>query len=327
MWHSTLAWPPEVLALEQSTRVPFEHGPLASGAPTAHARPGGGDAGEPVGGGYVESFAMGGTVAASSPGADGLLAVSLPERPFGLADAVGATSAFRSGDRGAETYARVPVWPGGERTSTPGVALTDGGDLENYGLVALLRRGVRALVVCINTLWPLDLAFDPEGWPDDLGEASSGRRALDPFLAPLFGAPDPRFPHNQVFPRADFAEVVGRLQAARRTGGPVVALTSHEVQANPHWGLEGGGVARVCWVYNDQVPAWESQLPAAVGDQIQAGRAATPAGPYRHFPHYLTRGQNPGALVALTAEQSNLLAHLTCWNLVESRELVARCLG
>ena len=82
----------------------------------------------------------------------------------------------------------------------PGVALTDGGDLENYGLIALLRRGVRALVVCINTLWPLDLAFDPDDWPADLGDAGPRRRALDPFLAPLFGARDPRFPHNQVFP-------------------------------------------------------------------------------------------------------------------------------
>ena len=117
------------------------------------------------------------------------------------------------------------------------------------------------------------------------------------------------------------------LQAARRAGGPVVTLTSHEVLANPYWGLEGGGVARVCWCYNDQVPAWESLLPGAVRGQVEAGRSGTPAGPYRHFPHYRTRGQNPGALVALTAAQANLLAHLTCWSVVESRPLLAACLG
>ena len=187
--------------------------------------------------------------------------------------------------------------------------MTDGGDVENYGLVSLLRRRVSAIIVFINTVWPLSLEYDPTTWPDDDEDA---RRAIDPFLAPLFGGPSTRFPHNQVFAKSDFADVVSSLQAAKRTGQTVMAVCSHRVRANEWWGVAGGWDVRICWMYNERVGQWEHRLAPDIRRLIEEGRAAAGAGPVEHFPHYLTRGQNPGRLIQLTPTQVNLLAHLAC---------------
>ena len=315
---ATLNWPAD--RLRDAHKVGFEFSPLYVGSPRLLVLES--DTGEThrVGGGFVEPFAFGCAAPTSLPDRHGVVPVTLPARPFTLADAIGASSAFSTAAPDLQSYPRANCWPVTGRTdeATSAEVLTDGGDVENYGLVSLLRRRVSAIIVFINTVWPLSLEYDPTTWPDDDEDA---RRAIDPFLAPLFGGPSTRFPHNQVFAKSDFADVVSSLQAAKRTGQTVMAVCSHRVRANEWWGVAGGWDVRICWMYNERVGQWEHRLAPDIRRLIEEGRAAAGAGPVEHFPHYLTRGQNPGRLIQLTPTQVNLLAHLACWNVVSNEEI------
>lgn len=322
--HSTLSWPPDEPDVMRSTRVGFEYSPLAVGTPTELVWPAEPGRAERAGGGFVEPFAFGG--ADPVPSGDGRFAESeAPERLFTLADAVGASSAFRTSDRDIRTYPHALCWSVGEATPPTRQLFTDGGDLENYGLIPLLRRRVRVVVVFINTVWPLSLDDATTAWPDDLDEVSASQRRIDPFLAPLFGAPGRRFSQNQVFPESDYQEVVAGLQRAKRAGETVMTETTHRVQDNEWWRVEGGWDVRICWVYNDHVEEWVRALRPPLQDAVRQGRSAS-SGPFAHFPHYLTRGQNPGALVRLTPAQTNLLAHLSSWNVIRHRDALSACL-
>ncbi len=325
--HATLNWP--ATGSSEPHKVAFEYAPLAVGAPTPVTLKATGRR-HPVGGGFVEPFAFGCRAPVNTVGTDGVATVELPERGFTLADAIGASSAFRVVGRDLGNYPHAACWPvtgrGGEPTTAE--VFTDGGDLENYGLIALLRRRVRRVVVFVNTECPLPTArratSAPTTWPDD---SNPDRGPIDPFLAPLFGAPSDRFPHNRVFPEAEFDMLVAGLQTAKRASRSVTTTLTHRVVANDWWGVSGGWETRICWVYNERVPEWEARLPAQLRREVEAGQAENSEGRFAHFPHYRTRGQNPGCLIRLTPEQVNLLAHLGCWNVTANADTMHDLLG
>jgi hypothetical protein len=294
-----------------------------------------------------------------TPAAADALCVNLapPEAPFTIADASGTSSAafaaaveenpqvlvdhmhLRLGQKllldalielldsdQAQVHLapRASYWPVTTSAGAPDTLLTfgDGGNLENYGLIALLRRKVTQIVVFINTGTPLNADYDPATPP--------GETDIDYNLTTLFGYTGRTAPptlQNQVFPQSEFAALVTALQSAKRNEGPVMAKCVHTLAANTWWGVEAGGTVTILWVYNDRVPAWESLLPSTtfldpdlgettLAAAIAAGNATTPAGPVEHFPNYLTVEQNELTLDALTPLQVNLLAELSCWNVV-----------
>ena len=311
--HSALNWPGDESDLARVNLVGFEYSPLGIGSAASVTFRAGGHPAHAVGGGFVESFAFGSDAPGTGSDADGFVALTLPPRPFTLADAIGASSAFSTADRDLRGYPHATYWPlHGPNGPGGSEVFTDGGDIENYGLISLLRRGVKAIVVFINTMWPLSVDHDPSKWPEP--------GAIDPSLAPLFGAPGSRFPHNRVFPEVDYPVVVAGLQGAKRRGEPVMTTTQHVVQANRWWGLDGGTKVTVCWCYNERVESWARRLPVPLRRLVQEGQSATPDGPFARFPHYLTRAQNPATLIRLTPAQMNLLAHLSCWNVMESQD-------
>lgn len=325
--HSALNWPSNESDLTRANLVGFEYSPLGIGSgPSLTLRAGRVE--RTVGGGFVEPFAFGSAAPSNQTDAREFVGLTLPPTPFTLAHAIGASSAFSMANRNLDMYPHANYWPlsGKGRVATPAV-FTDGGDVENYGLLSLLRRGVRAIVVFINTMWPVSLEYRPLNWPEDLNKNQPTRRAVDPFLAPLFGAPSTRFPHNQVFPETDYATVISGLQQAKRLGGPVITTTKHVLQSNAWWGIDGGAAVEVCWCYNEHVERWACRLPPPVRSLLRAGQADRPDGPFARFPHYLTRGQNPGALIQLTAAQANLLAHLSCWNVIQNRDTLRMLLN
>ena len=130
-----------------------------------------------------------------------------------------------------------------------------------------------------------------------------------------------------MFPETDYATVVSGLQQAKRLGGPVITTTKHILESNAWWGIDGGAEVEVCWCYNERVEQWACRLPPLVRNLLRAGQADRPDGPFARFPHYLTRDQNPGALTQLTAVQANLLAHLSCWNVIQYRDTLRRVLN
>ena len=307
--HATLNWPS--VRHTSAQKVNFEYTPLYCGSPQL-TRLQSGDGSIWVGGGVLDSVAFG-CEPPSQPVVNDGRAIVFQAEPFTLADAIGASSAFSANTRDDRFYPHFNCWP---IPSTAGPAkrhmFTDGGDLENFGIIPLLRRGVRTIVVFVNTMWPLSLGFDSsDGWPVDEG---SDKRVIDPFIAPLFGAPSTRFLHNNVFPETDFKTLVSKLQDAKRAGRGLVTVMRHAVRDNAWWGLSGGWDVEVCWVYNERVPEWEVRLPVDTRREIERGSADAPSGSVVNFPHYCTQGQNSGALIRLTPVQINLLSHLACWS-------------
>ena len=278
-----------------------------------------------VGGGYVEPFAFG-SAAPSAPVEEGTVGVEPPPQRFTLADVSGATTASFAVARNNYWGSLSPQWLYWPVTPDGNVPTTrfnfgDGGAVERYGLISMLRRGVENLVVFINTGTRLRIDYDPSGPP--------GADDIEPNLPSLFGVPNSFSPYNRVFDSTEFAPLVRALQSARRAGKTVVARTELVTVHNEWWGLEGGHHVQILWVYNERVPDWERHIRKQTGipTAIDAGNERLASGPFRRFPNYLVYGQNTPGSVALTREQINLLADLSCWNVTSNAKTFSAGLG
>ena len=308
--HAALNWPETRSASQQ--RLPFEYTPLYVGSPQRRVIRDVRAGARTIGGTFVDPLGFGCGAPEAQAAADGCVAVPPPTRPFTLGDVVGASSAFSTPDRDVRAYPHAPYWTLPAADGGPCAVndlFTDGGDVDALALLGMLRRRIPALVVFINSVWPLALDHDPARWPD------GGQ--IDPAVPPLFGQPSPRWPHNRVFPPAAYREVVSKWQTAKRAGRPLIASTRLRVELNAWWGIEGGWEVSVCWVYNDRVPSWKARLSHEVRRVLPVA-TEVPDAPLSRFPHYRTVGQNVGALTRLTPLQANLLAELAGWGVLES---------
>lgn len=281
-----------------------------------------------LGGSLSENVALGAAEAVSVDAAQTLAVYPRPERLFGLADASGTSSSFLAGfaeslpfglSETNPTLQIQPILPPDAKAET--FHLGDGGVVENFGLLALMRRKVPRAIVFINTAVPLDLDYDAR-------TQTPTEKDLDPYLAPLFGLTVKQVgvqtDANRVFRASEFVTVVEALQAARRAGGPVLARTRHDVQANVWWGVEGGWSIDVLWVYLEH----SSDFEDAIGDKRvrdELDKRDRPLrmrqGRFAGFPHYSTSFHNGLDLVKLTPEQVKLLADFTCWTVLAASEV------
>jgi hypothetical protein len=270
-----------------------------------------------IGGGFIEPFAWGSS-APDAPPSGGTVTVASLSVPFGIASASGtSSSAF------AESFEKSPTldvllpeayyWPpvaSGSQPSTQLFDFGDGGNLDNYGLIPLLMRGVQNIILFVNSEYPLSTSFTPS----TSGASSS---EVDPNLPPFFRVPvpqsdggNPATAKNAVFPAEDYVTLIGELQAMKKAGQPMIQPMTHQVLANGTWGLPGGGTVNVLWIYLDQVDTWKQQLPDWLQIELDVGEI----GPYPYFPNYKTVDEDGfGKLTVLTVRQVNLLADLTCW--------------
>jgi hypothetical protein len=289
----------------QPVRIPFETTPLYAGA-----RPlflGAGSDGRNIGGGYVEPFGYDSDAPDNPPDASSRVRVRLgtTRHRYTLSDVIASTCAAP-----AETLAQAGLnfvgfpefkhWPLvaiGE-VSAKEYEIGDGGILENLGVTPLLARKVENIIAFINT-------------KDEL--TGSGIGLINTSIPPLFGQ-TLGFQTNHVFPAAQYEKLVDGLLAAKKAGGTVMFRDRYEVIENVHFGIEGGWGVNVLWVYNERVSAWEQKLPAEIRRLIGAGSLA-------NFPHYCTFFQNPPAVTDLSAKQTQMLAHLSCWNVVNNAEV------
>ncbi|MCK5058201.1 MAG: hypothetical protein KAT34_16230, partial [Candidatus Aminicenantes bacterium] len=344
--NSTLIGPNELAPFSDETVVTFQYTPLYVGSPlykgVTYKSRRKVERTLPVGGGFIEPFAFGGTEPVKPP-AKGTLTVPKPAKPFALANASGASSAAYAGfieellapkiiERIIKLIKRIihipkkvklknlapqeMYWPVTTSEVKPAKLFDygDGAVIDNLGLISLLQRQVKTIIVFLNTGTKLDLDFNPDNPPK--------KGAIDSAMSALFGYPfSSTYKNNQVFKSSDFSTVVGNLQDAKRNGVTIMTTSELEVQQNDWWGVEGNWTVKICWVYNDRVAAWESQLEKDIRKEINKGnRRHFKRGKFRHFPNYKTVDENFLDLVELTPEQVNLLAHLCCWNVLENRD-------
>jgi hypothetical protein len=307
----------------------FETTPISCGVPPAFPNAGPPSPGQPsssdIGGGWIDPFAMG-SIAPSTVAADGSFRVPTPPNRFRLSDAAGLSSvafaydvldvAHQRGihfldDMVPETVCW-PVYRAGQlpRNAARPYLFGDGGNLENQGIMALLRRNLKKIIAFVNTETQLSM--------------SGAEVIVDSDLPPLFGlewsgaqgkyiptAPNSPFRFNQVFDRTTFDDMRRQLWNRAQLGATAMAVqTGTTVLANPHFGV-AGGTTDILWIYLHPVEAWRRKLH----DTVKIAMDLEPLD-YSMFPNYYTIEQ-----LHLNARQVNLLAHLTSWN-VASEERV-----
>ena len=288
-----------------SRRIPFESTPLYVGVRPLF--PGAGSMGRDIGGGYIEPFGFDSDAPESPPDESNRVSLRLgaTRHRYTLSDVMGSSCAAP-----AEIMAQAGLnfvgfpefryWPLVDvgDVSSKEYEVGDGGILENLGVMPLLARKVENIIAFVNT-------------KDEL--TGSGIGLINTSIPPLFGQ-TPGFETNHVFPAAQYEKLVEGLLAAKNTGGTVMFRDRYPVLENTHFGVKGDWEVNVLWVYNERVSDWEEKLPVAIRGMIGAGSLA-------NFPHYATFFQNPPAIVDLSAKQTQLLAHLSCWNIITNAEV------
>lgn len=328
--NSTLFWPPGVHPRRPAPGspalefFPFEAASTQVGAPFAFR--------DGLGGGWIDPFAFGGQAPPTALANDRVVLATPPGR-FALSDIAGTSSSAFVGpliEHFGEQHPWLedidpvyPYWPvvTAEESAAQAYYFGDGGNLENTGIMALLRRGISRIIAFVNAETPL--AWDPSAQqvvvdgqlPPLFGlqpkEAGRAYRAYPTPPAPVAPAAAP-FRHDQVFESHAFFELIDRLWAARRAGGSTLCRqTGLVVRDNPRFGIQGVGPVDVLWVYNNPVTAFRDRL----SDVVKLGMDTDPL-LYGQFPNYDTILQ-----LHLTPRQVNLLAHLSCWNVINEQSI------
>ena len=266
-----------------------------------------------IGGGYVEPFAMDSDEPDALPNSKNVVSVRLGSKRhrYTLSDVMGASGAAPAEvlDRYNLDFLGFPefrCWSvqHPHKSSAKEYTFGDGGHLENLGIMPLLMRGVERIVVFVNTK----------------SRITGGRKGeINDSIPPLFGQ-TPGFELNHVFPKHKYKHLVDSLLDARNKGETVMCQDNYRVRNAKHYGVKGGYDVEVLWVYNERVKDWEDQLRAPVRELIGSGSLGS-------FPHYKTFFQNPPNLIDLSARQVNMLTHLSCWNVLENKDVFKNILG
>lgn len=291
-----------------------------------------------AGGGFVEPFGFGSDLLHRqdrqlTPGNKGTkLRVKLAKDRFQAVDATGTSSAAYGATFSSSLFAQLessllthfsadqlipeeeywPISENGVVEEAEEYRFTDGGNLENFGLISLLQRGVKKAIVFINTDTPLDVTLDPSASCPPLASQVSSD------LFPLFGYKLGNQVHNQVFSKSDFKRVYDTLRKAKLENRTVMAKTILKTVKNDWWGINSGKEVEVLWVYNEKVNDWEKLLPPDVKKQICDG----PDGKFPDFPLYKLIGENGLQNgISLTTEQVNLLYQFSAWNVYSNKDV------
>jgi hypothetical protein len=313
-------------SVDGSQLLPFESTPEALGVRSFFS--GVGANGQDVGGGLMEPFAMGSSWQQDLSGNPGetLVDTTQPARPFSLCDIVGISSAafvetfqksFSDLDFLIPAY---PYWPVENRAVAKNAAssfeFADGGNLEDTGICALLARGLPKIIAFVNGQTPL-------------AQTDSGEIVVDSQIQLLFGVPPTPaslarkevtrkdIPNDdlqfvQVFNSGDYNALAEGLWAANNAGGPAMFAQTLTTMANTNFGVESYTV-EVLWVYNTWVQNWYKLLDDGISLLVDTTL---------NFPNFDTVLQ-----LDLSAAEVNLLANLSCWNLLTNSAMVMAMFG
>ncbi|HEV7239437.1 MAG TPA: hypothetical protein VGQ36_09365 [Thermoanaerobaculia bacterium] len=341
---------------EQLVMRQFEYSPLYDGTPQFF--PTGASPNGAFGGGYVQNFAFDSSNP-QTPDANGLITVDAPLHRFAISDLMGSSGAAPGSVLDAHglpsLFAEFHYWDPRSAGTTPDptvqkMSIVDGGDLENTGIVALLRRQYPLILVGVNTLAPM-------------GADKGTYEGVDSQIAALFGftpphtqatreirqpvrqdgaekpaSPLPSIPVGtqtpdvlkfeipqqpiQVFPSEDWPAVRDGLKTALAGGGPVYFASEHRIYDQNPFGISpypNDGTVKVVWLYNQRIANWVSQLRPEVAAFLDSkGKTEFMA----NFPNLRTMQQNSDLfgikeLLQYTPRQVNLLADMWTWAILE----------
>ncbi|MCL1039327.1 patatin-like phospholipase family protein [Shewanella submarina] len=203
-------------------------------------------------------------------------------------------------------------------------AHSDGGHMENLGIMPLLARGVSRIYVFINTKCAY---FPQDNWQPDSSasavniEKTNINKSVKALFVPLrdwFGLK--KFEDNLVFKdgRNKLKELIQAFNQQITVANDGLSSYAEEglfytqeleTRKNKVFGVSGGQKVTVTWVYNQRSKAWEDSLASQeLADEIRHQKLDE-WDPFQldNFPHYETFMEN-AAVINLKGVQTNLLA-------------------
>jgi len=100
----------------------------------------------------------------------------------------------------------------------------------------------------------------------------------------------------------------------KAVGEGLVYSDTYDVRQNRHYGVSGYEGVRITWIYNERIDKWLSKLPFQARHMIESGEV-------KRFPHYNTFFQSFPKIIDLSAAEASLLAHMSCWNVMQNAAL------
>jgi hypothetical protein len=286
--------------------IPVEYTPLYTGVRQRY--------GETLGGIYVSPYAYNATAADSPEASRVRVTLATDGRPFTLADVIASSGAapllaLYRGVPVAELKRATAAFPAfnhfSVRPTTDGLKATppvtgllhgDGGFSDNLGVMPLLARGVRNIIVFVNSAEPFteNQSIESMFWRLNKQEDTGGDRSM-----------------NGVFDPEKYWVVKNGLDAAVSRGEPPIFCDSGwQVRKNELYNIAEYQGLNICWVHNEKVEAWNTSLPADT-QLLLKGRS------FRHFPWFSTFEENRPYVIRLHKEQVHLLSQFTSWMLTD----------
>lgn len=305
-------------------RYSFEYSPLSCGTPQLIEYYKTEDETFFIGGGFIETFAFNSTSPKKTSENNIVEALLSNNGIFTLSDMIGSSGAAPGWALDLlhmeKTLPMFNVWS--PKYIKPGLvnkcSLVDGGNIDDLGIIPLLQRGYKRIILFVNSEFPIDTA--------DSSDCEYCYRGIDGYVGRLFGflpkniLRGPLKQNTQVFPSVQYSALDSALKIIKkdtnRNTVPYFMDTYKIVQPNP-FDISMDSVS-ILWVYNDINPTWKKNLSNEV-KSLFSDRSDTLN--IVHFPNYNTIFQNKKQLFWLNRVQINLLANMWYNTLVGDSEL------
>jgi hypothetical protein len=191
--------------------------------------------------------------------------------------------------------------------------LSDGSFVDNNGILPLLARGAKKIIIFDMTDSPL---------------INYNKNSCDTQIQPLFGIQQGSKCEIyqlagttcQVFNREDYTEkVLNRYVDSFEKGGPVFARDYFEVIPNELNGIKGGYNVDLLFISLQPTKNFTDRLPENIRKEITNESILTDnyLGEFNNFPNYATLFQNTEGAINLKLSQVNLLSTYTDWCLYQ----------
>jgi hypothetical protein len=317
----------------ENKRMPFEMTPLYVGV--RRHFPNGGEWGRSIGGMYIEPFAYDSFAPKLMNDKEAEVSLqrdwgTFASARFTLGDMIGCSGAAPGEILIGQSLGQMPRFRHWNTTdisrgySDHAYAHGDGGLSENLGLMSLLARRVKNIIVFINSdervqeITPTKTDVIPRYAAAYFGEGGS-----DSFLSGDYSK-------NKVFDRADYQNLKTAiyqkvLNKEALTFAGTYTIDSSSVDPDDLYGLAIGKdekyTVKIYWVFLSS-DAWKKQIPPEV-DAIVSKDGLYPD-EFRNFPYLNTflEGRGNGLnryIIDLTVRQVTAMAHLTSWTIVEKK--------
>jgi hypothetical protein len=295
-------------------RIPFEMTPLYVGINQKYNKKEY-DSRFDIGGGYVETLGFDSDAPISVTGDEVRVNLRNERHRFALSDIIGTSGAAPA--EYAERYKlemlgfpEFKYWSPADPIKENEFDYGDGGILENLGIMPLLKRKVKKIIIFANGSTPL------QQLPSGEIEISSSIPALFHPIPNQYGSK--HFDENVVFANQEekYNELVQSLYLKKAEGKPAIFQGSYQVTPQKHHGIFETYQVEILWIYNDIVRDWINLLQKPIQKNLKEGKFG------KHFPHFKTFMENPPYLIKLHPEQANLASQLASWNVITNKEII-----